>query len=335
MPHWRSLRYGPQVRQPTCCSRASIKRSRSAVMAVRLRVAVSASRLAQLCRADARAGLDGGLGCVAGASTSSRDAESGAAAHRLRPRRARLCHSRRPLLHPGTARPHRRRRVRRRGRPRRGPVDGLHSQPAASTPSATRSAVASSGPATWRRRLSTACCAGTVAPARSTAQRRRPARRQTAGVRDSAGAAARRGRRGPASRPGPAGGGRPTTGSGQRCSRSTDHSTNTTSTRSRCAAWTPAHASFERASVFFPNTTWAGHCNGFAAAALLEPEPLEPVTALGVTFSVADLKGLLVDYHFGDAAAWTFGDDEPGSQSRRNFTPCCWTGSRAPTRASS
>jgi hypothetical protein len=71
----------------------------------------------------------------------------------------------------------------------------------------------------------------------------------------------------------------------------------------------PGTRAFERASVFFPNTTWAGHCNGFAAAALLEPEPLEPVTALGVTFSVADLKGLLVDYHFGDAAAWTFGDE--------------------------
>jgi hypothetical protein len=31
------------------------------------------------------------------------------------------------------------------------------------------------------------------------------------------------------------------------------------------------------------------------------------VSALGVDFSVADLKGLLVDYHFGDAAAWSFG----------------------------
>ncbi|HEY2593882.1 MAG TPA: hypothetical protein VGK33_08275 [Chloroflexota bacterium] len=69
----------------------------------------------------------------------------------------------------------------------------------------------------------------------------------------------------------------------------------------------PGTRDWERQSVFFPNTPWAGHCNGFAAAALLEPEPQQPVSALGVDFSVADLKGLLVDYHFGDAAAWSFG----------------------------
>ncbi|MBV9578803.1 MAG: hypothetical protein JO057_09455 [Chloroflexi bacterium] len=70
----------------------------------------------------------------------------------------------------------------------------------------------------------------------------------------------------------------------------------------------PGTRDWERQSVYFPNIPWAGHCNGFAAAALLEPEPLAPVTALGVTFSVADLKGLLVDYHFGDAAEWSYGD---------------------------
>ena len=71
----------------------------------------------------------------------------------------------------------------------------------------------------------------------------------------------------------------------------------------------PGTRDWERQSVYFPNTPWAGHCNGFAAAALLEPEPQAPVTALGVTFSVADLKGLLVDYHFGDAATWSYGDE--------------------------
>ncbi len=70
----------------------------------------------------------------------------------------------------------------------------------------------------------------------------------------------------------------------------------------------PGTRNWERQSVFFPNTPWAGHCNGFAAAALLEPEPQQPVSALGVTFSVADLKGLLADYHFGDAATWSYGD---------------------------
>jgi Transglutaminase elicitor len=70
----------------------------------------------------------------------------------------------------------------------------------------------------------------------------------------------------------------------------------------------PHTRDWEQQQVFFPGTPWAGHCNGFAAAALLEPEPQTPVTALGVRFSVADLKGLLVDYHFGDSAAWSFGD---------------------------
>ena len=52
----------------------------------------------------------------------------------------------------------------------------------------------------------------------------------------------------------------------------------------------PATRTWERQSLYFPATPWAGHCNGFAAAALVEPEPTEPVTMLGITFSVADLK---------------------------------------------
>lgn len=71
----------------------------------------------------------------------------------------------------------------------------------------------------------------------------------------------------------------------------------------------PDTRAWERQELNFPGSAWAGHCNGFAAAALLEPEPTQPVTALGVTFSVADLKGLLVDYHFGDAATWSYGQD--------------------------
>jgi len=70
----------------------------------------------------------------------------------------------------------------------------------------------------------------------------------------------------------------------------------------------PATRDWERRELYFPSSLWAGHCNGFAAAALLEPEPTAPVEVLGITFSVADLKGLLVDYHFGDSALWTFGE---------------------------
>ena len=71
----------------------------------------------------------------------------------------------------------------------------------------------------------------------------------------------------------------------------------------------PGTRAWERSQVFFPGSLWAGHCNGFAAAALLEPEPTEPRDVLGVSFSVADLKGLLIDYHFADAAAWAYGAD--------------------------
>jgi hypothetical protein len=71
----------------------------------------------------------------------------------------------------------------------------------------------------------------------------------------------------------------------------------------------PGTRDWEHRELYFPASMWAGHCNGFAAAALLEPEPTEPVDVLGITFAVADLKGLLVDYHFGDAAAWSFGEE--------------------------
>ena len=79
--------------------------------------------------------------------------------------------------------------------------------------------------------------------------------------------------------------------------------------------------------MYFPGTTWTGHCNGFAAASLLEPEPTQPGTVQGVTFSVADQKGLLVDYHFGDSTAWSFGDDDPLSSADFHRMLLDWVGS--------
>ena len=38
---------------------------------------------------------------------------------------------------------------------------------------------------------------------------------------------------------------------------------------------------------------WEGHCNGWAAAAMLVPEPREKVTRNNITFETADLKGIL------------------------------------------
>jgi hypothetical protein len=72
----------------------------------------------------------------------------------------------------------------------------------------------------------------------------------------------------------------------------------------------PDTMEWERAEVRYSAIGWAGHCNGWAAAAVLEPEPVEARELNGVTFSVADQKGLLTSYHFADAAAWAVGSDE-------------------------
>lgn len=58
------------------------------------------------------------------------------------------------------------------------------------------------------------------------------------------------------------------------------------------------------------DVSWAGHCNGWAAAALLEREPTKDREAGGISFGVADLKGLLVSYHFADSAAWLRGGED-------------------------
>jgi hypothetical protein len=55
---------------------------------------------------------------------------------------------------------------------------------------------------------------------------------------------------------------------------------------------------------------WAGHCNGWAAAAILEEEPIETRVFGGVTFTVGDQKGLLSDLHFADSALWSYGGDD-------------------------
>jgi hypothetical protein len=72
----------------------------------------------------------------------------------------------------------------------------------------------------------------------------------------------------------------------------------------------PKTMEWERSEILFANLTWAGHCNGWAAAALLEPEPTEARVVNGISFSVADLKGLLTAYHFADSALWAAGSEE-------------------------
>ena len=72
----------------------------------------------------------------------------------------------------------------------------------------------------------------------------------------------------------------------------------------------PGTMVWERAEVQYSGLAWAGHCNGWAAASVLEPEPTRERTIGGMTFSVADQKGLLSSYHFADAAAWAAGSED-------------------------
>ncbi len=76
----------------------------------------------------------------------------------------------------------------------------------------------------------------------------------------------------------------------------------------------PGVQAWERAHIVWndPQFSWAGHCNGWAASVLLEPEPQAPVVAHGVHLSVADQKGLLADYHFADAPLWEYGSRDTG-----------------------
>ena len=72
----------------------------------------------------------------------------------------------------------------------------------------------------------------------------------------------------------------------------------------------PRTREWEQSELVFAGLQWAGHCNGWAAAALLEPEPTEPRVVNGVEFSVADQKGLLTSYHFANAALWAVGGED-------------------------
>lgn len=63
----------------------------------------------------------------------------------------------------------------------------------------------------------------------------------------------------------------------------------------------PGAAAWERNprnDHYDPNgPSWAGHCNGWAAASILEPEPKAPRTIHGTTFSIGDQKGLLSEMY--------------------------------------
>lgn len=71
--------------------------------------------------------------------------------------------------------------------------------------------------------------------------------------------------------------------------------------------------------------SWWGHCNAWAAAAVLYPEPIKPATVGGHSFTVADVKGLLTEVLMDvDLAAdgW-FGCRYDGPGTARAGRPSC------------
>jgi hypothetical protein len=73
---------------------------------------------------------------------------------------------------------------------------------------------------------------------------------------------------------------------------------------------------------------WAGHCNGWAAAAILEEEPRTPRAYGGTTFTVGDQKGLLSDLHFGDSASWSYGGEDGVNAADFHRMLLRWVGER-------
>jgi hypothetical protein len=63
----------------------------------------------------------------------------------------------------------------------------------------------------------------------------------------------------------------------------------------------PGAGSWEAINHYKPGCPWCGHCHGWAAAAILEPEPTSPVRVGMIDFTVGDLKGLLAEAHYSDA----------------------------------
>lgn len=63
----------------------------------------------------------------------------------------------------------------------------------------------------------------------------------------------------------------------------------------------PNTVEWELAHHYHPGCRWCGHCHGWAAAAILEPEPTMSTVRYEITFTVGDLKGLLTEVHCTDS----------------------------------
>lgn len=76
---------------------------------------------------------------------------------------------------------------------------------------------------------------------------------------------------------------------------------------------------------------WWGHCNAWSAAAIMDPEPIKPVTVDGVTFTPADLKALLTEAwmecqssFYGSRNEWDADEDARGKPDFRDVSPAAF-----------
>ena len=88
-----------------------------------------------------------------------------------------------------------------------------------------------------------------------------------------------------------------------------------------------ADSRLEKATGF--KAFWWGHCNGWAAAAVLEPEPTQPISEKNIKFAVGDQKGLLTVAHNGDPVDLI---RRIGSDDAHNFHAASCSPSATPTR---
>ncbi len=84
----------------------------------------------------------------------------------------------------------------------------------------------------------------------------------------------------------------------------------------------PQAAAWERSFHAYNGVNWAGHCNGWAASAILRSEPNVPRsdTASGVTFSVSDQKALLAELDYCVSLAF-FGNRNYGAGNNGDIRP--------------
>jgi len=72
--------------------------------------------------------------------------------------------------------------------------------------------------------------------------------------------------------------------------------------------------------------TWYGHCNGWTAAAIRHPEPQKPVVRNGITFTPADIKGLLAELYMYAESEFLGGVDPAINPGILHITLANWLG---------